>query len=359
MSLQGEQIPDKVHLVGSIGLDSVEEVFRIVGKQLGRRLRRIPDGEPGGRRLWVSFQYPVLRSNPYLRPDPSGAIRKTSGFPLLCLAEDVKPGEIHFGELNYAREARASYLDFCAAREKGELPPKVRFQVCLPTPMGVTYAFCTARDLPAIEAAYEAAMIREAEAICHAIPHKDLCIQWDFCHEMVILDGQSQDMFQLIKTSMEEIMARMTRICAPIPKDVELGFHLCYGDFGAKHFVEPIDAGKLVEIANALARSVTRSIAYIHMPVPINRTDDGYFLPLQRLALSQGTEVYLGVVHAADGADGTRKRIAAASKYLAGFGVASECGIARARKTEIVNRLLNIHAEVTREPARGSDFKSS
>jgi len=104
-----------VHLVGSVGLDTVEDVFRDAGQRLGKYLRRIPDGEPGGRRLWISWQYPLLRSNPFLRPDPSGAKRPTTGFPLLCLGEGVSPSELRFGELGYAREARASYLDFCAA----------------------------------------------------------------------------------------------------------------------------------------------------------------------------------------------------------------------------------------------------
>ena len=112
--------PCCVHLVGSIGLDSVDEVFRTVGPKLGRRLKRIPDGEQGPRRLWVSFQYPFLRSSPFLRPDPSGALRKTSGFPLLCLAEGVSAADLRFGELGYAREARASYQDFVAARARGD-----------------------------------------------------------------------------------------------------------------------------------------------------------------------------------------------------------------------------------------------
>ena len=56
-------IPDKVHFVGSIALDSVEEVFRTLGSVLGNRLRRVPDGEPGGRRLWISWQYPLLRAS--------------------------------------------------------------------------------------------------------------------------------------------------------------------------------------------------------------------------------------------------------------------------------------------------------
>src|SRR5499427_2617297 len=113
-------LPDKIHLVGSIGLDTAQEVFRTVGRAFGKRLKRVPDGEPGPRRLWVSFQYPLLRASPFLRPDPSGALRKTSGFPLLCLAEGVDASEIRLGELGYAREARASYLDFLEARRRGE-----------------------------------------------------------------------------------------------------------------------------------------------------------------------------------------------------------------------------------------------
>ena len=85
-------LPDKIYLVGSIGLDTAQEVFRTVGTAFGNRLKRVPDGEPGPRRLWVSFQYPLLRSSPFLRPDPSGAVRKTNGFPLLCLATAVALG---------------------------------------------------------------------------------------------------------------------------------------------------------------------------------------------------------------------------------------------------------------------------
>src|SRR5207248_50122 len=285
-----------VHLVGSIGLDSVEEVFGTVGPLLGKNLKRIPDGEVGPRRLWVSFQYPLLRSSPYLRPDPSGEVRPTNKFPKLCLAEGVDPGEVTFGELGYAREAKGSYLDFCAARERGEIPKGVRFQVCLPTPMGVIYAFCTARDVLAIDAAYEKAMIREVERICAAIPHRDLCIQWDFCHEMIILDGQPQDHFPTVKTSMDDIMQRMRRICAAVPRDVDLGVHLCYGDFAAKHFCEPRDMGPMVQVANAVAQAVERPIQYIHMPVPIARIDEPYFVPLNNLGFSG--ELYLGVIHA-------------------------------------------------------------
>ena len=184
------EAPTAVHLVGSIGLDTVEDVFRAVGEQLGPYLCRVPDGEVGGRRLWISWQYPLLRSSTFLRPDPSGAVRPTNRFPLLTLAEGVEADEVHFGELGYAREARASYLDFVAAREKGELPQGIRFQICLPTPFAVVSSVVVADALAPVEAAYERAMTAEVAAICRHIPHRDLCIQWDLCNEMIIWDGQ-------------------------------------------------------------------------------------------------------------------------------------------------------------------------
>jgi methionine synthase II (cobalamin-independent) len=346
--------PTHVHLVGSIGLDTVDEVFSSVGPLLGSRLRRIPDGEPGPRRLWVSFQYPLLRSSPYLRPDPSGALRKTSGFPLLCLAEGVAADEVSFGELGYAREARGSYLDFIAARKRGEISAGTRFQVCLPTPMSVIYAFCTARDVVAIERAYEKAMTREVEVICKSIPHGDLCIQWDVCHDMILWDGQPQDQFPLVNASKQEIADRFARICAPIPAGVELGFHLCYGDFGGKHFFDPVTARHLVDIANAIAACVDHQIAYIHLPVPISRATDEFFAPMRDFKLPSSTEIYLGLIHAVDGVEGTKKRIELAAKYVPRFGVATECGFARARKKDLVRKLLDIHKASTVQAQRPS-----
>jgi hypothetical protein len=336
----------RVHLVGSIGLDTVEEVFSTVGKLLGPHLRRIPDGEVGGRRLWISWQYPLLRASTYLRPDPSGAVRPTNRFPLLTLAEGVATSDVRFGELGYAREARASYLDFVAAREKGELPPGIRFQVCLPTPFAVVSSVVVADALPAVEAAYERAMIAEVGALVRHIPHRDLCIQWDLCNEMIVWDGQRTDAVPHADQPAPEILARMQRLCDGVPDDVELGLHLCYGDFAGRHFVEPKDAAKMVEFANALTQTIKHKLAYVHMPVPVERSDDAFHRPFRDLKLGAGTELFLGVVHARDGVEGTRARIAAARRHAPEFGIATECGMARARSRETVLALLNIHAEV-------------
>jgi methionine synthase II (cobalamin-independent) len=344
-------LPDRVHLVGSIGLDNVADIFRAVGARLGRRLKRVPDGEVGSRRLWVSYQYPLLRASPYLRPDPAGAVRATNKFPLLALAEGVAPDEITFGTLGYAREARVSYLDLQAAKQRDDFPSDVKLQVCLPTPFGVIYAFAAPRDVLAIEPAYERAMIDEVKALCDAIPHHDLSIQWDFCHEMLSLDGQPQSQFPSQGASQPEIMARMQRLCDAVPSDVELGIHICYGDFGAKHIIEPKDAGRMVDVANAMVRAVKRRIDYIHFPVPIERTDREYFVPFRDLELDPNTEIYLGLIHARDGVEGVIRRIEIAREFVPDFGIATECGIARQRTPDLVYRILDTYTGASRDPS--------
>ena len=340
-------IPTQVHFVGSIGLDSVREVLRTLGPLLGKRLRRIPDGEPGGRRAWIGWQQVVLRLNPFLAFDPDSSAA-TIHTPLMVLAEGVKPSAVKFGELGYAHEARASYQLFCEARKAGDIPKGVRFQVSLPTPSAVISTFVAPRDFRVVEKPYEKAMLREVAEICRAVPHRDLCIQWDVCQEMLTWDGQI-DTFKLPYDDQgAAILARLRRLCQSVPSGVELGLHLCYGDFNGRHIVEPRDMTRLVALANAVSKRVPRLIDYVHMPVPIARHDDAYFRPLGDLALDPRTELYLGLVHA-DGARSVKARIAAAARYAPSFGIATECGIARARKPGVVRKLIKAHAEVSQD----------
>ena len=325
-----------VHFVGSVALDTPEEVFAAIGQHCGPYLKRIPDGEPGGRRLWISWQIPVLRANPSLVQVGE------SQFPLK-LADGVQPERIHFGELGYAREARPSYQDFLAARTAGQIPASVRFQVSLPTPWAVVMPFCQQPDAQQIYPAYERAMLREVDRTTKAIPHHDLAIQWDVCVEMLAWDGRWSNARSF--PGMEQVFAaNFARLGDVVPPDVELGFHLCYGDLDGKHFVEPIDAGKMVEMANLIARSVHRPVNWIHMPVPIDRTDESFYAPLRNLQLEVDTELYLGLVHAKDGVEGTKKRIAAARQYVPSFGIASECGISRGRDPNLALEFIKTYA---------------
>jgi methionine synthase II (cobalamin-independent) len=144
---------------------------------------------------------------------------------------------------------------------------------------------------------------------------------------------------------MAQIVGRLVRLGSHVPSDVQLGYHLCYGDAGHKHFKEPEDTSKLGAVANAVSAGLARSIQWIHMPVPRNRTDDAYFAPLSELELHPETELYLGLIHIHDGEVGARARIAAARRATGRFGVATECGMGR-RPPETIPELLRIHSAV-------------
>jgi hypothetical protein len=168
---------------------------------------------------------------------------------------------------------------------------------------------------------------------------------------MIIWDGQMPDRYPTVGLSHEELMARMQRLAAAVPHDVELGFHLCYGDLDGKHFVEPRDAGKMVELANVAGRHRHASDLLRAYAGADRAHGRRFFQPFRNLRLSPGTDLYLGVVHAADGVEGAEKRLAAAGKHVRVSGIATECGMARAKTPDVVIRLLEIHAKASREPA--------
>jgi hypothetical protein len=141
------------------------------------------------------------------------------------------------------------------------------------------------------------------------------------------------------------VIDRLATCADVIPNDVELGFHLCYGDFGHKHFMDPTDLGACTEIANRLVAAAPRAIDYLHVPVPIDRDDDAYFAPLEALELGPHSDLYLGLIHLDDGVEGASRRLQTARRHVEHFGVATECGFGR-RPPETIAPLLALHADV-------------
>ncbi len=158
--------------------------------------------------------------------------------------------------------------------------------------------------------------------------------------ELLILEGARGSN---IDDSKDALIARLLTFGNAVPADVELGYHLCYGDMNHRHSVEPRDTALMVEVANALSHGLKRKLNYVHMPVPRDRFDDAYFAPLAGLATGPETELYLGLVHMTGGEEGVRRRIAAASRVRSDFGIGTECGFGR-RPPETVVPLLRLHA---------------
>jgi ubiquinone/menaquinone biosynthesis C-methylase UbiE len=317
-------------------------VFRTVAGAIGDRLRRIPDGETGPRSDWIVWQLPIFTSQVELEvvPPAPGSWRP---LPRVRLGDGARTENVRFEALGYADAAIASYRTFARLKRDGVVPVACRFQVCLPTPLAPVCAFVVPEHQPLLEPLYEAGLLGELERILGEVPHDQLAIQWDTNFEFGMLEGVFPVWFDDIKGG---ILERLLRLSRHVPHDVELGYHFCYGDVQGRHFKEPSDAGKLVEIANALTASLGRPLHWLHLPVPRERTDEAYYAPLRELRLRPETELYLGLIHHADGVEGTARRMSVAGKFSTGFGAATECGWGR-RAPATIAELLRIHRELS------------
>jgi hypothetical protein len=334
------------HLVGSVPLGSSEEVFEVVTEELGRHVKRIPDGETGERAGWAGWAAQVFWRTEGL--EERHPFYKEISPRQIGLADGVSAAEIEYPRVGYADAALASYEQFAQRKRGGEIAADIRFLVSLATPLALISCAVADSEFAALEPGFEESHLDELQLILDGIPHDQLAIQWDVCIEVWFAEGWVTAPFDSVD---EGIAARLKSYAEAIPDDVELGFHFCYGDYQHAHLGRPADCGACVDIFNKAADRIDRSIEWIHIPVPIDRDDDAYFAPLDDLRLPTGTELYLGLVHFRDGAEGARRRIAAAQRHAGSFGIATECGMGR-RPAERggdedgLRRLLRVHAEV-------------
>ncbi len=320
------------HLIGSVPLADAATVFRTVARELGPHLVRIPDGETGNRNRWIWWQREMLLRHPAMEPDTDappfevrqwdGALIRTTDW--LRFRAGVDPATVRF-DTGYAAAARNSYATFCRLRDGGEIPAGVRFQMCLPTPMASGYMYVSPSSLAAYLPAYERALLAALRDIADAIPHRDLSIQWDVCQEVLVFERYFPHRPSSYKA---DIAAELARLGDAVPDDAECGYHLCYGSPRDEHLVMPKDTAIMAEMTRDLCARLRRRMDFLHLPVPKDRTDDGYFAPLADLSLPPETALYLGLIHHAD-AEGDRSRITAARKVVPQFGVATECGWGR------------------------------
>ena len=113
-----------VHLVGSVPMADAEEVFATVSAALGTRIKRLPDGETGERRDWITWLEPVFADNPafaksgeFFRVHASGTGRER-----YTLRDGVAPQDVRFDNLFYADIAKDSYAIFRRLKEAGKNP---------------------------------------------------------------------------------------------------------------------------------------------------------------------------------------------------------------------------------------------
>lgn len=325
------------HLVGSLNTSTAKESFTLASELIGKSLKRVPDGEFGDRSYWLLFQGKFL--------DKVKGISRIGDQPFLFSGFDLRP--FHFDKsvsiknivipnLGYADAALNSYREFKDMKNGDKFSPHTRFQVSLPTPIAVTSAFFI--DDPEsrliFEGIYEKALLNEITRIVEHIPVNDLAIQFDMAIEFAYIEKAPLPGYGTQNCWYGEPLYdaawRVADLINSIPDQVSVGIHLCYGDVAEKHFIEPKDTKNLVLMANAITQeTLNHPLDWIHLPVPFNGVNETYFAPLTELKLSTRTEIYLGLIHREDGAEGLQKRINIAEKFIPHFGISTECGFGR------------------------------
>lgn len=330
-------------LVGSVPLDTAEETFRALGPTLGASLPYLPDGEVAERQYWVDgFAYRVLNGHQDLEtiqrpaPDAGGVERwKPRG-----LHDEfqfrVKPGvkQVQFGDpgwrLGYTRDAVNSYFVFKTLKKEGVIPKHVKFQVCMPLSYSAVTSFFPdpadhAKIVPGVSAAFRAEIAKMVEKI----PADELVIQWDLAVENRYLEARmAKEGLEAGREEAERVMAPAADICPHIPKEVELGYHSCFGTLNGWPSRQPASLEGTVLLLNAAIAASGRKVEFLHFPT-VGSSEESFFAPLAKLKAA-GARSYVGLIHHLHDATGMRRQMALSKKYLGDFGIAAPCGFGRA-----------------------------
>jgi hypothetical protein len=335
-------------ILGSIPLDTAEEVFRWVGGSgLVPHVAGVPDGEVGDRSYWiVGVAYRVFNGHPDIEtvkfPARVDGVENWKPKNMQDMwSFKVKDGvkEVRFGDpgrrLGYARDAIESYFVFRTLREKGVFPADMRFQVCLPMSFS-TYSGMF-REYPegysALADGFDDAMIAEIARIAEKIPPRDLMFQFDSTTESVALTvppggamrhgmkaPQNVDMASIAKRS-------IGRLSAAVPRDALMGYHLCIGSLTDWPMTRPADLGTTVACMNTMLELSKRPVDFIHFPV-LDKAGEEFYAPLKNLILGR-TKFYVGVIHNMADTDDYLRRLDLVRRYIKEFGIGSPCGYGR------------------------------
>jgi len=176
--------------------------------------------------------------------------------------------------------------------------------------------------------------------ICAAIPADELAVQWDVAVEMGVLEGAFPAPFDNVEETVAAAVVALARRClqtshsdttcatatwaAPLHRAPR---HVSAGRTGQPHLGRP-----------------DRPLDWMHMPVPRDRDDPEYFAPLAGLRLAETADLFLAGSRLGR-PPRCRRRMGAASKFRAGFGIATECGFGR-RDPRSIPALLQLHRDV-------------
>jgi methionine synthase II (cobalamin-independent) len=259
-------------------------------------------------------------------------------------------------DIGYAEAYLESYRVFAQLRADGVIPAGVRFQVEYPTPLASIGGYIVPEQQQVLLPSYERAMFADLDRLLAAIPPAEVAVQWDVAVEFGVLEeafapGGAQ--------AFDAIVAALARCVDQVPAAIPVGLHLCYGDYGHEHFMQPASLALQVRVVNAVAAAAARPVSFVSFTVPQNQREESYFAPLAGLTADQDTELNFALVpyHPAEQEEGTTAdqvrlidaALAASPGGPRAWGICTECGMGRVDRGD-VPALLDLHREIIAAP---------
>jgi len=343
-----------VHFNGSVNLPDGETVMRLISTRIPNGVRRMTDGETGDRGYWIYFQIDKFLTMPEFESVQVGQAYETeSGAPpmhRLRLAPGASATTIIWPDLGYVNAYVASFAIFDRVQQDGTIPPHVRSQLQYPTPLASMAAAIEPEDLSDVSLSYEAALFAGLDSALMTLDHHRCAVQWDVAVEFRLLEGTRRP-----EVPLGQITPALVRCVERVPADVPVGMHLCYGDYGHRHFKQPESLQMQTKLVNAVVSVAQRPVNFVSFAVPQDRSDADYFAPLRDLTAGLETELYFALVpyHPDDQREGTTAAQTAnigagLAQSTAGsrkWGICTECGMGRVA-ADHVPRLLDLHREI-------------
>ena len=340
-----------VHFNGAVNMPDAETVFRELASRVGDLAHAYPDGETGPLNRWAMYPLDALLATEGLADAGVRRFMRTNDeFPQVKIEDGVD--EIRMSDLGYTDLFLAGYELFGRLRDEGVIPASVRFQVQLPTPTAPLSLLVRPQDFARLYGPLESAMFADLERFLAAVPHDDVEVQWDVAAEFSLLEDEDWYKFGEFRDP-DSVVPNLARCIDVVPEDVRVGLHLCYGDYKHGHESEPESLGTQVKLVNDAAGAAHRRIDFAAFTVPQNRDDEEFFEPLKELRPESVGRSYFGIVpyYPSRQPQGTVARQAAnIDRYVADWGVCTECGMGR-HEAETVPNLLDLHRSIVENVA--------
>lgn len=285
-------------LVGSMPFENEEDAMNRALEVMGADLWALPDGEIGekseqyplgNRAAWIQAIVDICERDSENWEVVYQGVRGESGFPTGYDTEPrVKPKRspsempqhLNFRWLEYFQK---SYPVFKRLRRAYDLP-NLKFQVGLPTGMGMTFPMMSPINAFRYASAFNKRMAYEANEMLKLADPGDLMFQIEVPGELAM--AYRMPAF-LVGVSVRTAIGLVKQI---EPKAL-FGVHLCFGDLNNEALTRPDTLDKMVNFSNKLIEKwpKTHELNYVHYPLaeaadppPL---EAAYYQPLKHIKL--------------------------------------------------------------------------